>query len=39
MLETLASGAIEVLLIFFWATLAFIVIGGALWARSSKRSK
>lgn len=39
MFENMASEAVQVLTILFWFTLAVIVISGALWVKSVKKSK
>jgi hypothetical protein len=39
MFEEMASDAAKMLIFFFWTTIAFVIIGGALWLKSYKRAK
>jgi hypothetical protein len=39
MFDQMAFDALRMLIFFFWLTLAFVVIWGALWVRSTKKSK
>jgi len=39
MFEEMASDAAKMLILFFWATLGFAVIWGALWLKASKKAK
>ncbi|MEM3703155.1 MAG: hypothetical protein QXX79_01840 [Candidatus Bathyarchaeia archaeon] len=38
MFEEMASDAVKMLMLFFWVTLAFTIISGALWLKASKRA-
>jgi hypothetical protein len=39
MFENIALGAVQMLVLLFWITLAFIMIYGALWVRAQKKAK
>jgi len=39
MFEEMASDAVKMLILFFWTTLGFAVIWGALWLKASKKAK
>ena len=39
MFEEIASGAVQMLILLFWITLAFIIIWGALWARGVSKTR
>jgi hypothetical protein len=39
MFEEMASEAVKMLVFIFWTTIAFAIIWGALWLRTSKKSK
>jgi hypothetical protein len=39
MFEEMASDAVKMLILFFWTTLVFAVIWGALWLKASKKAK
>ncbi|MGQ9538630.1 MAG: hypothetical protein ACUVTE_03485 [Candidatus Bathycorpusculaceae bacterium] len=39
MFEEMASEAVKMLILFFWSTLAFAIIWGALWLKACKKAK
>jgi hypothetical protein len=39
MFEEMASDAVKMLILFFWTTLGFAVIWGALWLKASRKAK
>jgi heme/copper-type cytochrome/quinol oxidase subunit 4 len=39
MFEDIVSAAVQMLIVLFFVTLAFIIVFGALWIRSSGRSR
>jgi hypothetical protein len=39
MFEEMAANAVQTLIFIFWATLAYVIIWGALWVRAQKKTK
>jgi heme/copper-type cytochrome/quinol oxidase subunit 4 len=39
MFEEIASDAVQMLILLFWTILAMLIISGALWVYSSKKSR
>jgi len=39
MFEEISTAALQTLIFLFWITIAFLIIGGALWTRAYKNSK
>jgi len=38
MFDKIVSDAVQMLILLFWITLAFIIISGALWARAYRKT-
>lgn len=38
MFDKIVSDSVQMLIILFWTTLAFIIIWGALWTRANKKT-
>jgi hypothetical protein len=39
MFEDIVASAVQMLMLLFWVTLAFLIIYGALWARRIRKTK
>jgi hypothetical protein len=39
MFEEIVSNAVKMLILVLWGTIAFIIVGGALWMREYKKTR